>query len=108
MARGRRAHDDVPQVGPAPPALLKDGLLARRWKTLPRQQPLRRHHRQQSGRDDYRSGMLEIAGLVVSGISLLNDLFGTTSWSDRDWLPVALEKLVLPGAGERLCVGIGG
>jgi hypothetical protein len=51
--------------------------------------------------------VLEIAGFVISGLSLLNDLFSThkdiASWDerdlpvDRDWLAVALEERVLPG-----------
>lgn len=51
--------------------------------------------------------LVSIAGLVVSGLSLLNDLRGTigdiTQWAEADlevdshWLSVALEKGVLDG-----------
>jgi hypothetical protein len=51
--------------------------------------------------------VLEIAGLVMSGIGLVSDLFGTykdlTAWSEQDlqvdgkWLDLALQKGVLEG-----------
>jgi hypothetical protein len=54
--------------------------------------------------------MIELAGLVISGMSLANDLFSQhgdlASWSEQDiqvdseWLPLALSKGVLIGAEE--------
>lgn len=54
--------------------------------------------------------MIEIAGLVVSGIGLVNDLIGRyqdlMSWTeaelpvDDEWLGLALEKGVLDGKAE--------
>src|SRR5687768_18119476 len=57
--------------------------------------------------------MFEIAGLVVSGISLLNDLMNTfrdlKSWKekdlpvDREWLGLAIEKGRMTGAIDSFC-----
>ena len=55
--------------------------------------------------------MLEIAGLLVSTVGLLNDLWGTHhdlhTWTEQDlrvdeeWLPLAIEKGILPGPEEQ-------
>ena len=54
--------------------------------------------------------MLEIAGVILSGVSLLKDLFDLhqdlDSWEqqdlevDREWLPLALEHEILSGDQE--------
>jgi hypothetical protein len=51
--------------------------------------------------------MMEIAGLVISGVSLLNDLWGRykdlSTWAEsdllvnRDYLPLALAKGIIQG-----------
>jgi hypothetical protein len=63
--------------------------------------------------EEGETAMFEIAGLMVSGISLLNDLMSTSrdlkSWEEKDllvdqeWLGLAIKNGRVTGAMESFC-----